>query len=81
MEFGEQFKKDGDFIVNDRIDREMKFSPTPHFKLFVKQSLIEFYIDDILIQCYTIPNKATGKIGVLSKFAPIKKFTLWDVRN
>lgn len=81
VEFGEQVKRGGDFIVNDTIDREMKFSSTPHFKLFLKQSLIEFYIDNILIQCYTLPDKATGKIGVVSKFAQIKNLAAWNVKS
>lgn len=54
----------GDFIrfTNPRPGRrQIKFS-SPHFKLFLKQSLIEFYFENVLIQWYTLPDKATGKI-------------------
>lgn len=80
IEFGKQSERDGTFIINETIDREMKFSSTPHFKLFLKQSQIELYIDNILVQCYTLPDKSTGRIGVVSKFAEIKNFSVWDVR-
>jgi len=27
--------------------------------------LLEFYLDDILIECFSLPKAATGRIGVL----------------
>ncbi|MEJ7678177.1 MAG: hypothetical protein WKG06_10015 [Segetibacter sp.] len=81
VEFGEPVENSKEFIINDTINREMKFSAQPHFKLFLKQSLIEFYIDDVLIQCYTLPAKSTGKIGIVSRFKQIKNFTGWNVKR
>ena len=81
VEFSEHGEEDVNFIVNDKIDRQMKFSSTPHFKLFLKQSLLELYIDNILIQCYTLPDKATGEIGIVSEFAYIKNLAAWEVKS
>jgi hypothetical protein len=53
------------FKAEHRIDREWKFGPTARFRLLLKGSLIEFYLDDLLMQCYSLPQQATGRIGVL----------------
>ncbi len=31
----------------------------------MKHSLIEFYLDDVLIECYSLPQDATGRIGLI----------------
>jgi hypothetical protein len=31
----------------------------------LKGSLVEFYLDDLLMQCYSLPQRATGKIGLV----------------
>jgi len=33
------------------------------FRLLTRQCMLEFYLDDRLIQCYSIPERATGRIG------------------
>ncbi|MDP4213477.1 MAG: hypothetical protein Q8926_12700, partial [Bacteroidota bacterium] len=81
VEFRDKVENSEKFNVIDTINREMKFSSRGHFKLFLKQTLVEFYIDDILIQCYTLPSRATGKIGILSEFKRISNLTGWAVKN
>ncbi|MCY2953636.1 MAG: hypothetical protein NTU53_16905, partial [Planctomycetota bacterium] len=58
------------FKAESRIDREWKFGPTVRFRLLLKASLIEFYLDDLLMQCYSLPQKATGRIGILQPGDP-----------
>jgi hypothetical protein len=59
-----------DFKAEHRIDREWKFGSTARFRLLLKGSLMEFYLDELLIQCYSLPQPATGRIGVLSAGDP-----------
>ena len=33
------------------------------FRLLTRQYMLEFYLDDRLVQCYSIPERATGRIG------------------
>ena len=47
----------------ESINREINFSSKPLLKLFIKQSFLELYIDDILIQCYSFQSNPSGKIG------------------
>jgi len=53
------------FKAEDRIDREWPFGPTVRFRLLLKGSLIEFYLEDLLIDCYSLPRNASGRIGIL----------------
>jgi len=53
------------FTPEKNVDREMAFGPSPRFRLLLKHSLIEFYLNDILIECFSLPNAATGRIGLI----------------
>jgi hypothetical protein len=47
------------------VDREMTFGKPARFRLLLKHSLLEFYLDDILIECFSLPQSATGRIGLM----------------
>jgi hypothetical protein len=64
-EFGPMRADGTGFKVEQRVDREWQFGATARFRLLLKGSLIEFYLDDLLMQCYSLPQKATGRIGLL----------------
>jgi hypothetical protein len=53
------------FKPEKRVDREMDFGPTANWRLLVKHSLLEFYLNDILIECYSLPGWATGRLGLI----------------
>ena len=53
------------FECESRIDREYVFGDTARLLLIVKRELLEFYLDDILIQCYSLPAAATGRFGLI----------------
>jgi len=53
------------FKCEKRVDREMRFGETARLRLLLKRSLLEFYLDDILIECYSLPAVATGRIGLI----------------
>ena len=52
------------FKVEDRANREAPFGRTARFRLLLKQSLVEFYLDDLLMHCHSLPQVATGRIGL-----------------
>ena len=59
-------KADGSgFESEKRVDREMSFGESAAFRLLLENSLLEFYLDDILIECFSLPAKATGRIGLI----------------
>ena len=53
------------FKAEQRVDREWKFGQTARFRLLLKGSLLELYMDDLLMHCYSLPEEATGRIGLL----------------
>jgi hypothetical protein len=55
------------FKPENRIDRQKPLAATARFRLVLKQSLLEFYLDDVLIQCYSLPAAASGRIGLLGE--------------
>ena len=66
-EFG-SLQADGAGFKSDlRADREIVFRPTTRFRLVLKGWLLEFYLDDILMECYSLPGPATGRVGVGSE--------------
>jgi hypothetical protein len=54
-----------EFKAEKRVDREMTFGRPATFRLLLKETLLEFYLDDILIECFTLPADATGRIGLI----------------
>ena len=49
-----------------RVDREMTFANPAKFRLLLKGSLMEFYLDDILIESFALPANPTGLIGLIN---------------
>ena len=44
----------------------MRFGRPARFRLLLKDSLLEFYLDDILIECFSLPARATGRLGLIT---------------
>ena len=53
------------FKPDKRVDRQMPFGKPARFRLLLKHSLLEFYLDDVLIECYSLPAAATGRLGLI----------------
>ena len=45
--------------------RDWPFGATARFRLLLKGSLMEFYLDDLLMRSISLPQEATGHIGIL----------------
>ena len=64
-EFGSLQADGTGFKSEHRVDPEMRTGSTARFRLLLKGSLIEFYLNDLLIECYSLPQAASGRIGVI----------------
>lgn len=64
-ELGEMGEDGNTFQSESRVDRQYPFGKTAHFRMIVFRDLLEFYLDDILIQCHSLPAAATGRFGLI----------------
>ena len=53
------------FKPEKTVDRAMRFPSPARFRLAVEGVLLEIYLDDILIECYSLPAPASGRIGLI----------------
>ncbi len=60
-------------------DRAVAFGQPAKFRLLAEGELLEFYLDDILIECFSLPQAATGRIGLLrgSDVEAISNISAW----
>jgi len=67
------------FSCEKQVNREVSFGNSPAFRLLLKHSLLEFYLDDILIECFSLPGNATGRIGFIQGSASesVKNLRAW----
>jgi hypothetical protein len=62
-----------------RIDREMPFGPTAHFRILVRHGMLEFYLDDILFHIRSLTKRATGKVGIVGAPGSISDLEAWQM--
>jgi hypothetical protein len=62
------------------INRQMSYGETSRFRLLLKGSLFELYINDRLVRSYSMPDDATGKIGFVHNGNPSSagRFRAWN---
>jgi len=65
VELGPMRADSSGFKAEQSVDREWKFNPVVRFRLLLKGSLLELYLDDLLMQCYSLPQNSSGRIGVI----------------
>lgn len=59
---------DGSFIKRElRFDRALSLGRTAPFRLLLKGSMLEFYVADILMLVYSLPQPSTGRIGLIGR--------------
>ena len=51
------------------------------FRLLLRKTMLEFYLDDMLIQCHSLPENPTGKIGLIfeSGRAVFENLRAWEM--
>lgn len=53
------------FEREDYVDRAVSPQPRCHARLLVRASLIELYLDQVLIQCFSLPDETTGRVVMI----------------
>ncbi len=53
------------FKCHGHVTREMTFGRSAIFRLLVKSSMVEIYLDNVLMQSYNLTRPATGRIGII----------------
>ena len=56
--------------VQQRVDREMTFGSPARWRIVLEDCLAELYLDDILVECFSLPASATGRIGLIDGGEP-----------
>jgi hypothetical protein len=55
----------GRFVADDALPLGIGDGVSSSFRLLVRQSLLEFYLDDRLVQCYSLPERSSGRLGLV----------------
>jgi hypothetical protein len=68
------------FRMDSFINRQVSYGTNPHFRLLLRGSLFELYINDLLVQSYSMPADATGRIGFIHNGNPESagRFRAWN---
>ena len=53
------------FKCHGHVTREMTFGKTARFRLLIKNSLVELYLDDVLMQSYNLTKPSAGIVGII----------------
>jgi hypothetical protein len=61
-----------------RVDRETTFANPAKFRLLLNGPLMEFYLDDILIESFALPANATGRIGLINSAETLGTLKAWE---
>ncbi len=77
-EFGWVDDATGDFNGSDHVNRERVMKGEVTFRLVVKNSVALFYLDDELMHCASMPNKATGTIGLAGALTKVRAWQAPD---
>lgn len=65
------------FKREDRVDRELPHVNKVQFRLVRKGRITEFYLNDYLMQCFSLPEGSTGRIGFVGLANKLKKLRAW----
>ena len=47
----------------EEVNREISLGPCPRFRLLLRHTMLEFYLEDLLVQCYTMARPMNGTIS------------------
>ena len=64
-------------------DKQLPFSPgeTAHWRLLLRDVHVELYVNDELVQCYTLRHRASGRLGfaVEAGTTTVKNVRVWEM--
>ena len=55
------------FVLEDPVSVGVKLGGEQRFRLMVRRTMLELYVDDLLVQCYMVGEKTTGRIGLFCR--------------
>ena len=67
------------FEKQDSVYRDLPVKDSTRFRLIRKGRITEFYLDDYLMQCYCLPEKGTGRLGLIGPADVFRELTAWYV--
>ncbi|NQU22555.1 MAG: hypothetical protein HQ567_14855 [Candidatus Nealsonbacteria bacterium] len=71
--------KDGRTLkVHHRANRLISLDKSVRLRLMLKDSLFEFYLNDVLMDCFRMPSMSNGKLGVSADLEDVK---VWEARS
>jgi hypothetical protein len=62
-----------------RIDRDLPAKHHVRFRLLLRHGMVELYFDDFLMNVYSLPKSASGRIGFLNNGAAITGLRGWTM--
>jgi hypothetical protein len=77
VEYGDINKDGTGFVKRGFVDRDLALRETTRFRLLRRGRITEFYLDDYLMQCYSLPERGTGRIGVLGAADRFSQMQAW----
>ena len=73
-------EKTGSFFrQEDAIDRDLHPESECTFRILLKQPYLEVYVNDYLIQCYSLPEESTGEIGLIGGHGRFDNLALYSM--
>jgi hypothetical protein len=79
-QIGAMTAEDKQFRMDSFVNRMERYGTNPPFRLLLRNSQLEFYVNDRFIQCYSMPGNATGRIGIIHNGGPetIGELKAWN---
>lgn len=77
VEYGDINPDGSDFERRGWVDRELGMRDVVDFRLVRKGRVTEFYLNDYLMQCYSLPERGTGRIGLIGRRESFSALNGW----
>jgi hypothetical protein len=66
-------------LPGQSINRDLPEKPASRWRLLLRHSLVELYLDDVLFNVLSLPKAATGRIGFLNNASGITDLKAWTM--
>jgi len=66
-------------LPQQSINRSLPTQPTSRWRLLLRHSLVELYLDDVLFNVLALPKAATGRVGFLNHSRGISELKAWTM--
>jgi hypothetical protein len=77
VEYGDVSGDSSRFEKKGYVDRELALADTARFRLIRKGRITELYLNDYLMQCYSLPELGTGRISELGPAGSFSGLNAW----